>query len=98
MPAPARAGDPAPAVSRGGRAAAWVALGVILAVAALLRFRGIHEQSLWADEGLTVRILRLPVGEMLQRIRDWEQTPPLYYYLLRAWTAVFGDTEGWLRA
>jgi uncharacterized membrane protein len=35
---------------------------------------------------------------MMMRIRDWEQTPPLYYYILRGWAAVFGDSETWLRA
>ena len=83
--------------ARDRRVLRYVALGFILIVAAFLRFRGIGEASLWADEGLTVRILRLPVGEMLQRIRDWEQTPPLYYYLMRAWVALAGESEAALR-
>jgi mannosyltransferase len=74
------------------------ALVLILALAAYLRFNGIARESLWADEGLTVRILRLPIAEMIPRIRDWEQTPPLYYIVMRVWVSVFGDTEGWLRA
>ncbi len=74
-----------------------VVLALIIAGAALLRIRHIGYQSLWADEGLTARILRLPAGAMLQRIRDWEQTPPLYYYLLKPWVMFFGMSERALR-
>jgi mannosyltransferase len=73
------------------------AILLILILAAALRFHHIGAQSLWADEGLTARILRLPAAEMLGRIRDWEQTPPLYYYLIKPYVAVFGSAESTLR-
>lgn len=70
---------------------------LILGVAAYLRFSAVGRESLWADEGLTVRILRLPIDQMIPRIRDWEQTPPLYYVLMRVSVSLFGDSERWLR-
>lgn len=86
-----------PKTNRSAKLVRRTSIALILTVAAALRFYHIGSQSLWADEGLTARILRLPIAEMLQRIRDWEQTPPLYYFLMKPYVAVFGATEATLR-
>jgi 4-amino-4-deoxy-L-arabinose transferase-like glycosyltransferase len=98
-PTPSPVDEPslAPAPSRRATLFRRLTLLLILAAAAGLRFYPIGGQSLWADEGLTARILRLPATEMLQRIGDWEQTPPLYYYLLKPYVSIFGQSENVLR-
>ncbi len=89
---------PAPKLNADDRALARrSALLLVIVLAAFLRVHHIGAQSLWADEGLTNRILQLPATEMLQHIRDWEQTPPVYYYLIKPWVLIFGNSETALR-
>jgi 4-amino-4-deoxy-L-arabinose transferase-like glycosyltransferase len=70
----------------------WVpiAIGVVLAVALVLRF--VTTSDLWLDEALTANIAQLPLGD----IPDWlrhDGAPPLSYVLLRGWTEVFGTSD-----
>jgi mannosyltransferase len=75
-----------------------LALGAVLALAALVRFATLDVQSFWLDEAVTVGLVRLDFGEMLERIPDSESTPPLYYVLAWLWSRVFGDGEVGLRS
>jgi uncharacterized membrane protein len=70
-----------------------IALVLILLGAAALRLHGIGRQSLWFDEAATVHIVGLPFGQMMERIKSDERTPPLHYAILYAWTRVFGNSE-----
>ncbi|MDQ3722555.1 MAG: hypothetical protein M3376_05690, partial [Actinomycetota bacterium] len=74
------------------------ALGLVLAVGAALRFATLDGQSLWLDEAVTARLLRLDLGALWQAIPDSESTPPLYYVLAWLWTQVFGTGEVGMRS
>ena len=87
--APRRA--PAPPESRRVR----VAVGVVLAVAVVLRFVALSH--LWLDEALTVNIARLPLDQIPEALRH-DGAPPLYYVLLHGWMRVFGTSELAVRA
>ena len=74
-----------------------VVAGLALAGAAL-RFSTLGVQSYWADEGVTVHLLRMSFGGMLSAIPDSESTPPLYYALAWCWSKLFGTGEWGLRS
>ncbi len=74
------------------------ALALVAAAGAALRFATLDTQSLWYDEAVTARLLRLDLGSMLEAIPDSESTPPLYYVLAWLWTHVFGTGEVGLRS
>jgi mannosyltransferase len=72
-------------------------LGVVLLAAVVLRCRGLAERSLWFDEAFTWRLVSFSWTEMCERIpRD--NSPPLYFLLLKAWMALLGDTPTALRS
>jgi hypothetical protein len=72
-------------------------LGGVLLVAVALRCQGLSARSLWFDEAFTWRLVSFSWAEMCERIpRD--NSPPLYYVLLKAWMAVFGDSPLALRS
>jgi uncharacterized membrane protein len=75
-----------------------LALGALLALAAVVRFAGIGSQSLWLDEVVTAELVNKPFGDMLSTIPHSESTPYLYYLLLWPWAHVFGDGEAGLRS
>ena len=66
-------------------------------VAGLLTFLLGWDRSLWFDEGYTVMVERLPLDDMMRWLAV-DAHPPLYYLLLRAWMAVFGDSFAAMRA
>ena len=70
----------------------WVALGVLLLVAAGVALRLGSTSPLWLDEALSANIASLPVGELLEALRR-DGHPPLYYLLLHGWTAVVGEGD-----
>ena len=70
-----------------------IALAALTALAAVLRFATLDAQSFWFDEAVTVHLLQLDLGEMLERIPDSESTPPLYYLLAWLWSKAFGPGE-----
>ena len=71
-----------------------IAAGVILLVGSGLRLYGINRQSAWADELTTLLITDPALGftEFWQRVVA-DTHPPLYYLLMRGWSAVFGQTD-----
>ncbi len=73
-------------------------LALVIAAGAALRFATLDAQSLWYDEAVTARLLRMDLGAMLQVIPDSESTPPLYYVLAWLWTHVFGTGEAGMRS
>ena len=70
----------------------WALLAAIVAFAAFLRLYGIGTQSLWLDEGVSLRIARLDVPGIFREVRV-DNNPPLYYLLLHYWIELFGDSE-----
>jgi mannosyltransferase len=75
-----------------------LALGAVVALAAVIRFATLDAQSFWLDETVTVRLVRLGFREMLGEIPGSESTPPLYYVLAWFWSRMLGDGEVGLRA
>ncbi len=53
-------------------------------------------QSLWYDEGFSVYLAEMGLGEITARTAS-DIHPPLYYYLLHFWVLVFGSSEFSLR-
>lgn len=70
---------------------------LILGLAALLRAYNLSGQSLWADEGNSAVLARYSLVEIAQRTA-FDIHPPLYYWLLKGWTAMFGSSEAGLRS
>ncbi len=71
-------------------------LAAIIALAAVLRFLHIGQESLWLDEGASVGIARLPFQDFLRVLWHREGNMALYYLLLRGWM-VFGSSDAWVR-
>jgi mannosyltransferase len=77
---------------------AWLALGLILLLALLLRLYRLDATSLWYDEGWSVHLAREPLGRALRQIGSEGHThPPGYYLLLMAWVRIFGSTVSAVR-
>ncbi len=72
-----------------------VLVAVIVAIGGLMRFA--TPSHLWLDESLTVAIANRPVPDVLHALRH-DGSPPLYYLLLHAWIALFGDSDVAVRA
>ncbi len=72
-------------------------LAVILAVAAGIRFYDLGSQSLWSDEGNSAAMVTRSFAQIAADAgRDIH--PPLYYWILKAWTETFGRGEVPLRS
>ena len=70
---------------------------IVLVLAAGLRFHLLGAQSLWNDEGNSLRLAQRGVEDLIDAAgRDIH--PPGYYVLLRAWIAGAGTSEFALRA
>ena len=70
----------------------WLGILTILLIAFALRAYRIDGQSLWYDEGVSVAMApRDLLAIAVDAAADIH--PPLYYYLLHFWTAVFGTSE-----
>src|SRR5258708_14810102 len=76
------------------------ALGImvgILLIAAALRLHLLGHQSLWNDEGNTLRLIERSVPDLIQSAsRDIH--PPGYYLLLKVWWLFTGESEFALRS
>ena len=70
---------------------------VVLGLAALVRFYHLAGQSLWSDEGNSVALARRSFSEIAHRTA-FDIHPPLYYWLLKIWISLFGDSEVGLRS
>ncbi len=71
----------------------WIAL-FLLAMGAALRFGALERHSFWTDEFFTLR----SIGALVAPQSPAEATPPLYFLLLKFWSAAAGATFGSLRA
>lgn len=75
-----------------------LALALVLAVAAALRFATLDAQSLWYDESVTAQLMAGSLGDMLHALPGSESTPPLYYVFAWLWTQLAGTGEVGLRS
>ncbi len=66
----------------------WLVPTLILG--GLLRIYHNIAVSLWHDEAFSALYIRYPWGEMMHRI-GLDVHPPLYYWILRLWSYVFGS-------
>jgi mannosyltransferase len=88
VPSPAGA-HPAPARARA--LPGWWPLAALVILAAALRFSTLGLQSFWYDEAFTpVHVLHPGLGATLHSVVHTENTPPLWYVLIWAWSRVFG--------
>jgi mannosyltransferase len=55
------------------------------------------QQSVWFDEAYSVMLAKQPIDEIL-RLTAIDTHPPLYYFLLKGWAAIFGWGELALRS
>jgi uncharacterized membrane protein len=80
---------------------AWIerlALPAILALGLVLRFYQIGDDSLWFDEGWSVRVSHLGLVDIVRQSVTEDTHPPLYYLLLHGWVELFGDSEAAVRS
>jgi mannosyltransferase len=69
----------------------WWPLALLMALAAVVRFATLDQQSLWYDEAVTaVRVLHPSLSSTLSAVVHAENTPPLYYVVAWGWTRVLG--------
>jgi uncharacterized membrane protein len=66
-------------------------LAAVLLAGLMLRLQTASTRSIWFDEAWSWRMSRFPVAELIERTAA-DVHPPLYYLLLKAWTALFGDS------
>ncbi len=78
------------------RIAPGAALAGLMALSLVLRSRAL-DGSLWIDEAISRGIATHGVSEIPGLLRQ-DGSPPLYYLLLHAWTALFGESETALRS
>ena len=72
-----------------------IAVALILLGAGLRLYR-LENKNIWWDEGFTVFMARLPLGNLLVA-SGHDTAPPVYYAVLHAWMALAGDSEFALR-
>ncbi len=70
---------------------------LILVSAAAVRFYNLGGQSLWSDEGNSAALASRSLPQ-IARDAAHDIHPPLYYWLLHAWTRVTGTSEVGLRS
>ena len=92
--APARATSPPDGAGTAEQSspAWWIVAAAALVIVAGIVLRFVTRSDLWLDEALSVNISRLPYRD----IPDWlrhDGAPPLYYFMLHAWTDVFGTSD-----
>jgi mannosyltransferase len=69
----------------------WWPLAALMILAAALRFSTLGLQSFWYDEAFTpVHVLHAGLGVTLHAVAHTENTPPLWYVLIWAWSRIFG--------
>lgn len=69
----------------------WWPLAAVLIFAALIRLPTLGLQSFWFDEAFTpVHVLHPSIVATMETMAHTENTPPLWYVIVWAWTRVFG--------
>ena len=66
---------------------------LILCIGLLLRIYDLGTESIWVDEGYSIRLSNLNVSQILELTMVEDQHPPLYYIILHYWVTLFGNSE-----
>jgi uncharacterized membrane protein len=74
-----------------------IAVVCTLLIGLLLRLPRMVALPIWSDEYHTIRLMRLPLADLLQG-RYEELNPPLYFALMHLYTRVLGESEIVLRS
>ncbi len=75
----------------------WVFFGLLIALYVGLSFWNITAGSIWFDEAFSAYIIQYNFID-IARYTAADVHPPLYYWLLQGWAAIFGHTEIGLRS
>jgi uncharacterized membrane protein len=86
------------ASNAGGLTRTWLPVVLLTALAAVVRFAALGQQSFWIDEIITVELVSKSLGGMLRELPGAESTPPLYYVLAWIWSRAAGVDEVGLRS
>jgi mannosyltransferase len=73
------------------------AMASLFLLAIALRYYGFNSEGFWGDEIITLRVIDLPFGDIF-RERLARGHFPLYFFLLKFWSAIGGDGRLWLLA
>lgn len=68
---------------------------LLAAFVILLNVRLMFDGVLWGDEAFSVNTVQNGIPGILQIMHYWDSHPPLYYFWLRLWICLLGDT-GWV--
>ena len=82
-------------VGRAARPA--LALAGVVALAAVARIWGLDRHSLWLDEAFSYHYSGLSLHDIWRVMPLYESHPPVYFTILKAWRAAFGDGEAAMR-
>lgn len=58
----------------------------------LLRVHNLGDESIWLDEGISVRLAHLSPSQIIEE-RASNIHPPFYFIILHYWVDIFGDSE-----
>lgn len=72
-------------------------LALMTVLGCALRFTGLSRESLRLDEAMSFDVIARPLGEIALRLHT-DPHPPVYFWVLRCWTAVFGTSEAGMRS
>ena len=73
-------------------------LVMLMLLAAVLRLHGAGDDAFWKNELFSMAWSAQPLGFLLGEGLFTETNPPLYFVILKAWTALFGTSEFAARA
>jgi mannosyltransferase len=76
----------------------WLLVSLLGVAALLLRIPTLSSRSLWLDETYSAWFAAVPLHELWTQVPLYETHPPLYYTLLKAWSALAGRSEAGLRS
>jgi mannosyltransferase len=74
------------------------ALGLLIALGAVIRFATIDSQGFWLDEQVTVSLVQQSPIDLLRSVVTGESNPSLYYLLQAGWERIFGSDELGIRS
>lgn len=74
------------------KASSAALLLIILLIGSFLRGYHLSRESLWLDEGHSVRMAMLPISQMVKEVAA-NKHPPAYFLALHGWIRLFGDSE-----
>src|ERR1035438_1619458 len=70
--------------------------GIVLSICTIVKLTSTNSRELWLDETYSAFIANLSFANIL-RYSVGDVHPPLFYFLLRIWVQVIGDTQAQLR-